>query len=111
MVDKLIFSFEDGKSVSINAQTSFGGKDFNPNEKEFNVFGKVIKNLSLEEAEKLDLKKIASIPGMSIGQSLYRLSNHYNKEFDNLTALTIEKYDKHNLGEEGAVEITWWQAN
>ena len=108
MGDKLIFSFEDCKTISITHQTSFGGREFNPTEKEYQIFGKIVKNLSIEQAEKLGLKKIVSIPGMSVGQSLYRLGNHYNKEFDSLAALTIEKYDKQNIGKEGAVKVTWW---
>lgn len=99
---------KNAETTKIDTQTSFGGKEFNPIEKEYQIFGKIVKNLSVEQAEKIGLKKIASIPGMSVGQSLYRLSNYYSKEFLDLVALTIEQYDKEKLGQEGAVKVIWW---
>jgi len=85
-----------------------GGLDFDPDTKEIDLFNiKKIKNISIDKVDKSKLTSIG-IPGRSFGHSLWRLGVHFKDKIKNISAFSIEKYDKKNLGKEGAVRVIWW---
>ena len=85
-----------------------GGLEFDSNTKEIDLFGiKRIKNTPINKVDKSKLTSIG-IPGRSFGHSLWRLSVHFKNKLKDISAFSIEKYDKKNLGKEGAVRVIWW---
>jgi len=78
------------------------------NTKKIDLFGiKKIKKMPIEEGRKLNLTAI-SIPGRSVGHSLWRLSVHFKSKLKDILAFSIERYSPDQIGQEGAVRVIFW---
>ena len=90
-------------------EPSENGKDFNPDAKDISFFrDRRIKILKREEAEKLGLRYLTYVPGMAVGHAFWRFSNHFSQHVDYVEAISLEKYDKDKIGQEGAVKVEFW---